>query len=88
MGNMRLMKIYFIHSEALIEHDDYFDLYKLSKHKLYQDEMAVANKTEPVVINKMIRNPKKFKFTSVSRYLIPRLFSSYGKAITASKSCR
>lgn len=65
MGIGELIQIHFIQSEALIEHDDYYDLYKQAKHKLCQDEMAVANKTEPVVVNKMVRNPKKFKYTSV-----------------------
>ena len=60
-----VIKVNFIQGQSLIEYDDYFDLYKQALHKLMQDELAVANKTEPVVINKIIRNPKKFKFTSV-----------------------
>jgi hypothetical protein len=60
-----LKQIYFIQSEELIEHDDYYDLYKQELHKLMQDEMAMANKAEPVVNNKMLRQPKKFNSTSV-----------------------
>lgn len=58
-------KVHFIQGQALIEHDDYFDLLKQAKHQLMQDDMAVANKTEPTVVNKLIRPPKKFSFTSV-----------------------
>ena len=66
-GYIWFTEIHFIQSEELIEHDDYFDLYKQELHKIMQDEMAVANKVEPVVKNKMVRKPKKFSYTSVDR---------------------
>lgn len=57
---------YFTTETDLIQHDDYYDLLKQAKHELMQDELAVANKIQPQVTEKMLRKPKKSNYTTVS----------------------